>query len=149
MAYLENIANLLRSEGFAPLTVVAGNGSPAELLKTNRKTGIYVLAFQDESAYVGKSNNVVRRYSEHNRRFSEIPYISFKRFRQSALDTAERDLIRKFEAVGIPLHNIALTSENRTVSNPEKSISRGFSGVGSSSETLSWLDGNELPRSKD
>lgn len=72
------------------------------------RCGVYVLRFRAGEAYVGKTRNIVARFSTHARRFGDIERLEFAVCAVNRLDDAERHVIAAVGA-STPLRNIALT----------------------------------------
>jgi hypothetical protein len=103
------IERLLRWSGFAPFRRTAGRLGVADLFDADARTGIYVLAFNDGSYYVGKASDVTGRYRDHRDAKEPIEAISFRAGPQRLLDAHEQDTIAALELIGVPLKNISLT----------------------------------------
>ena len=70
--------------------------------------GIYVLEFDDGARYVGKTVNIVSRYSAHKRRHGDVAAFSFAPCEAALLDYYERAVIRNEQRTH-PLRNLMLT----------------------------------------
>lgn len=98
--------------GFPPLKPVATLPSIAHLFSSKRKNsrcGVYLLAFADNTHYIGQAVEVVRRFSQHRQRHT-ISGFSFLPTREAMLDHVEFDKIRLAENLGFRLINIVHTS---------------------------------------
>ncbi|MCZ7544068.1 MAG: hypothetical protein M5R40_11310 [Anaerolineae bacterium] len=98
--------------GFTQPHHVEGRASIADLFRSGKRCGIYVLHFANGEYYVGQATDVTRRFVQHCRNHCDIRQISFKRVRKnkSALDVEESAVIRLLEADGCRLRNIQLAS---------------------------------------
>ncbi|WP_449371788.1 GIY-YIG nuclease family protein [Arthrobacter psychrolactophilus] len=72
------------------------------------KTGIYVLSFANGDRYVGKSVNVVNRFSTHRRRWPDITHIAFRPFSIEELSLREREVLAAVEQGGYRVRNLDL-----------------------------------------
>ncbi|WP_315914972.1 GIY-YIG nuclease family protein [Arthrobacter sp. lap29] len=72
------------------------------------RTGIYVLSFANGDRYVGKSLNVVNRFANHRRRWSDITYIAFRPFQAAELNARERQVLGAVERINYRVRNIDL-----------------------------------------
>jgi hypothetical protein len=98
--------------GFPPLKPVATLPTVAHLFSSKRKNsrcGVYLLAFPDNTHYIGKAIEVVRRFSQHRQRHA-ISGFSFIPTREALLDRVEFDKIRLAENLGLRLINVVHTS---------------------------------------
>jgi hypothetical protein len=97
--------------GFPPLKPVPTLPSVAHLFSSKRKNsrcGVYLLAFPDDTHYIGKTVEVVRRFSQHRQRYAILGF-SFIPTRETLLDRVEFDKIRLAENLGFRLINIMHT----------------------------------------
>jgi hypothetical protein len=97
---------LIASLGFDPPQDVRGRLSVADLFPVSKgRTGVYLLAFDDGTFYVGQATDVCRRFAQHRDSVGGIVGLTFRAVRKSALDETERGLIRAAEATGLPITN--------------------------------------------
>ena len=104
------LRQMLAEEGFPQLESAKGRSSVADLYKSGRRCGVYVLLFGDGHAYVGQSVDVVRRYAQHVRVHQDIEEISFRELVPDELDATEQGLIRLIERGGHRLRNITFSA---------------------------------------
>lgn len=105
-------ATIYAKLGFPPLKPVATLPSVAHLFSSKRKNsrcGVYLLAFPDNTYYIGQTVEVVYRFSQHLRRHA-ISGFSFIPTRKALLDGVEFDKIRLAENLGFRLINIVHTT---------------------------------------
>lgn len=78
-----------------------------------RKSGIYILEFDNGEAYVGKAKDVVRRSAQH-RDGLHTGYTSlcFLEVQSERLDAVERDTVAACENAGLRLRNLTYASFN-------------------------------------
>ena len=69
------------------------------------RCGIYLLWFADGFSYIGKADDVVRRFGQHRAVHSDIVAFSFQEVERILLDRRERTLIREAETRGLLLRN--------------------------------------------
>lgn len=97
----------LEAEGFSKHLEVKGYPSIAHMFPNKRKRcGIYVLHFTNGECYVGQSVDVVKRYSQHRKRHTDIERLSFMLIPRDALTPKEIAVIRTLSDIGLPLRNI-------------------------------------------
>ena len=103
------IERLLRWGGFGPFRRTTGRLSVADIFAADARTGIYVLAFNDGSYYVGKASDVTGRYRDHHDATEPIEAIAFRAGPQRLLDAHEQDTIAALELIGVTLKNFSVT----------------------------------------
>jgi hypothetical protein len=72
------------------------------------RTGIYILSFANGERYVGKSLNVVNRFSTHRRRWDDITRLAFRPFLAEELNLREREVLASVEQRGYRVRNLDL-----------------------------------------
>ncbi|MGN5734702.1 GIY-YIG nuclease family protein [Arthrobacter psychrochitiniphilus] len=72
------------------------------------RTGIYILSFANGERYVGKSLNVVNRFSTHRRRWEDITHLAFRPFVAEELKRREREVLASVEQRGYRVRNLDL-----------------------------------------
>ena len=72
------------------------------------RTRIYILSFTNGERYVGKSLNVVNRFSTHRRRWDDITHIAFRSFLAEELSLREREILASVEQRGYRVRNLDL-----------------------------------------
>lgn len=88
-----------------------GLNSIAHLLpRASGRCGIYELTFADGQHYVGQAVDVVTRFCDHRRTWSDIVELAFDRVDSSQLDKVERERIRQRETAGVQLRNVVHTA---------------------------------------
>jgi hypothetical protein len=98
--------------GFPALQSVATLPSIAHLLpskKQGHRCGVYLLAFPDNTHYIGQAIEVVRRFAQHRQNHS-ISGFSFIRIKPEKLNKVEIEKIKLAEALGLRLTNIVHTT---------------------------------------
>jgi len=103
---VNTVDSLLAVNQFDKEFYVEGREAVANLLPKNSRCGIYVLHFRDETYYVGQSVDVIRRYVEHRRNYSDIIKLSFKKVDFSGLDYEERYIRNAFQDNGLKLRGV-------------------------------------------
>lgn len=91
---------------FSAWPISSGTSLSAVLPPLHPLSGIYILRFANGEAYVGKSVNVVNRFASHARRWDDIERIEFCPVEAAGHTAAERDMIARVAASGVPLRNI-------------------------------------------
>ena len=96
---------------FPKLTNVTGFKSIAHLFGTSKpRCGIYLLAFPEDTFYIGQAVDVVRRFSQHLKTYEKIEGFTFFKTPKSKLDALEKDLIYRAEKAGLTLLNVVHVS---------------------------------------
>lgn len=86
---------------------VAGSATVAEqVLAAAGRCGIYVLSFYDGQLYVGQAVNVVSRFNDHRKTYSDIAELHFWRVPHEDLDDFEQHAIHALQAEGFLLRNV-------------------------------------------
>jgi hypothetical protein len=97
--------------GFTESHDVQGRLSIADLfLKSKKRYGIYLLEFDDGLYYIGQAVDVVRRFTQHRKNYTNIARLSFQATHRPNLDAQEQLLIHQAESLGVPLINKIYTS---------------------------------------
>ena len=97
---------IIAALGFAPIIDVRGRLSIADLFgKLKSRTGVYLLAFGNQTYYLGQAGEVCRRFVQHCSNVGGIIGFTFKPGRIAKLDDIERSLIRSAESAGLPITN--------------------------------------------
>jgi hypothetical protein len=92
--------------GFIDRINVEGRFSIADKFPMSKsRCGVYLLEFADGLFYIGKAVNVVRRFAQHRKLYTNICYLRFQPVKQKDLDSVEQDLIHHGEASGLALTN--------------------------------------------
>ncbi len=125
------------SLGFPEIQDISGRCSIADIYPP-KSTGVYLLQFPDNTYYIGKSIDVVRRFSQHRKSQEAISGISFMPVRQVKLNDIKQSCISALEQK-CRLKNIALVSS--PVQNSD------FDAVLSASEQKHWLESPVIPSS--
>jgi hypothetical protein len=107
---MSTIIKFLSEHGFTDLRIVTGRSSIADLLRSKRRCGLYVLLFADGRAYIGQSVDVVRRFAQHLKVHQDVEAISFKQVPRNQLDSAEQEAIRAAEQNGHKLRNVTFSA---------------------------------------
>ncbi len=120
---------------------IKGSASIADLFKEKNRCGIYVLDFESGEKYVGKTKDVVQRYSQHRKTHRDIQAISFHEATEDKLDSIEVEAIKLLEAQRFKLRNIALMSDPyfKTVA-----ATRSIDLVMTPKEQEQWLNGKQI-----
>lgn len=132
------ISETLESLGFSSTWYVKERTSIAELVPKKGRCGIYVLWFENGEFYVGKTEDVTRRFLDHRRNFNDLVRVSFQKTAKRDLDLVEDNIIGEFERRQQPLRNIAKTSYSPAGSD--------FELVMSPEEQKAWLNKPSLFR---
>lgn len=96
----------LTSLGFSAPVSTRGRLSVADLFPRTKRRGLYVLHAGDEH-YLGRTENVARRYREHLEHHPDTEAISFRPMPKGDLHSPEQEGIRLLERQGIRLRNSA------------------------------------------
>jgi hypothetical protein len=92
--------------GFPALTDVRGRLSIADLFPARKsRTGVYLLAFDDLTFYIGQAREVCRRFVQHRNALGRISGFSFLPVAGARLDQTERELIHAAESASLPITN--------------------------------------------
>ena len=90
---------------------VKGRISIAEaFLKSKPRCGIYLLSFSDKTFYIGQAIDVVKRFSQHRKRYDNIVKLWFQPVRKSLLNETEQRLIQQAELSKMLLTNKTFVS---------------------------------------
>ena len=100
------LEGVLDGLGFKREYGVAGMRSLSSQYKHKRRTGIYVLHFANGEVYAGQAKNVIRRFSQHAKNYSDIEKVSFKPVGRKNLNIEEKSVIHTLEEAGFHLRNI-------------------------------------------
>ncbi|WP_225768206.1 GIY-YIG nuclease family protein [Inquilinus sp. Marseille-Q2685] len=117
---------------FTPPHDVLNRPSIADLFRKSRRCGIYIIEFQNDELYVGKTSDVARRYGQHRKIHQDIRAIRFQKLKKSELDQSERSLIYRLERAGFGLRNVTFTSIPQPGSD--------FEGIMPIDQQTLWLD---------
>jgi hypothetical protein len=94
---------------FARYELPAGVSLSAVLPALTDRCGIYVLHFDDGHRYVGQARDVLVRFSDHRRRWTDrIVAFEFGAASAADLNELERRTIQQLERQGVGLYNSAL-----------------------------------------
>ena len=108
---LNSLQGVLSKLGFPSPEEVFSLQTIANFFPTSRsRCGIYLLVFLDNTFYIGQAIDVVRRFVQHRRNYSNIFGFSFQPTKPVLLDEVEQDLIHKAERLGLTLLNTVHTS---------------------------------------
>jgi hypothetical protein len=119
--------------GFPAVVSVATLLSIAHLFGSSKtRCGIYLLAFSDQTFYIGQAVDVVRRFAQHRKKYSDINGFSFVPTLRANLNEIERHLIHRAELAGLLLLNAIHVSN--IVGDTD------FDLVVSPSEQALWID---------
>jgi hypothetical protein len=92
--------------GFPAVVPVSTLRSIAQLFgSTKSRCGIYLLEFPGQTFYIGQAVDVVRRFAQHRKTYSEISGFSFISTRRVDLNETERQLIYEAELAGLLILN--------------------------------------------
>ncbi|HEX4953188.1 MAG TPA: hypothetical protein VF017_07320 [Thermoanaerobaculia bacterium] len=95
-----------RQLGFPDALIEGPRYSIADLFLGRKiRRGLYCLFFADGWMYIGLSNDVVKRYAGHRRKWGDISAMTFLPVQRDPLDPLETGLIRRAEALGFRLRN--------------------------------------------
>jgi hypothetical protein len=104
------------------------------------RRGLYVLTFANGERYGGQTVDIVRRYGDHRRRWSDITSVAFLPIPRGDLDGPETDLIHRFRLDSIVARNVThslVTGSRDRTSDLDVLIPEA--------EQLAWLEGGEDP----
>ena len=98
--------------GFDKYLFAKGRRSLADGFTKNNRCGVYILHFEDGQYYVGESIDVVKRYAQHRKTYSDIDYVSFKETAGSQRMKVEKETVYRLENMGYgkKLRNINIVS---------------------------------------
>lgn len=92
--------------GFPPIVDVSGRLSVVDLFAIRKsRTGIYLLAFDDSTFYIGQALDVCRRFIQHRMNVGRIKGFAFIPTLKRNLDQKEKQLIHLAEDLGLPITN--------------------------------------------
>lgn len=106
----KNISILLKERGFSLPLYIKGCCDINHFFENTNKVGIYILHFSDDTKYVGKSIDILKRFKQHNLNYNDIDAISFKPVTINKLDEVEQKTIAFLESNNIQLRNIMYSS---------------------------------------
>ena len=132
--------------GFKRIADVRGITSVVSLFKNSMiLSGIYLQIRPDNTAYIGKTNNMPARFEQHLARGVVIEELAFMPVLAKHIDEKEKQLIALAEKKGIPLDNLALReseSKNRKSLNSilkDSEIDQWLSPCDENPASASWL----------
>ncbi len=142
MNQLSTSETVIQELGFSRTYEVKDRTSIGDLFPI-RRSGLYVLHFENGEYYVGKSVNVVNRYLQHRKNHQDIHKISFRSLTDRSLHLSEeRKATFHLEKNGFALRNI----NNVTFSYAAKT---DFDQVMTKTEQECWLNDLEFIDSMD
>lgn len=90
---------------------VKGRLSISDLFpKTKKRCGIYLLNFSDDTFYIGQAIDVVKRFSQHRKKYDSIIRCWFIEVDREKLNEVEEQLIRSAEDQGLLITNKTFVS---------------------------------------
>lgn len=119
--------------GFPRWRDVANCRTISHFYNPRSRHGVYVLGFANGERYVGRANDVTRRFLQHRITHPDIVSLTFKPVAEAEIAEEERRCIHALERCGLKLRNLA---EMSVVSGP-----RAFDEVVTPAEQESWLTG--------
>lgn len=132
--------------GFKRIADVRGITSVVSLFKNSMiLSGIYLQIRPDNTAYIGKTNNMPARFEQHLARGVVIEELAFMPVLAKYIDEKEKQLIALAEKKGIPLDNLALReseAKNRKSLNSilkDSEIDQWLSPCDKNPVSASWL----------
>lgn len=132
--------------GFKRIADVRGITSVVSLFKNSMiLSGIYLQIRPDNTAYIGKTNNMPARFEQHLARGVVIEELAFMPVLAKYIDEKEKQLITLAEKKGIPLDNLALReseAKNRKSLNSilkDSEIDQWLSPCDENPVSASWL----------
>lgn len=132
--------------GFKRIADVRGITSVVSLFKNSMiLSGIYLQIRPDNTAYIGKTNNMPARFEQHLARGVVIEELAFMPVLAKYIDEKEKQLIALAEKKGIPLDNLALReseSKNRKSLNSilkDSEIDQWLSHCDENLASAAWL----------
>lgn len=128
-----DIWQLLADKSFAKHVTVAGYPSVAHMFRNKRRRcGIYVLHFSNGEFYVGKTFDIVKRYSQHRKKHGDIERISFRPLARKYLTAEEKAVTLMLQQRDLRLRNINIVDFSYAHTN--------FETVMSQADQLRWRD---------
>ncbi|HET7152989.1 MAG TPA: GIY-YIG nuclease family protein, partial [Candidatus Kapabacteria bacterium] len=121
---------------------IKGSASIADLFKEKDRCGIYVLNFSNGEHYVGKTTDIVRRYSQHRHTYSDIEILQFCNISKHKISSVEMDMITTIEKMGYKIRNIAGTET--PYEGDARGSYRAIDLIIKPEEQESWRSGNTL-----
>ncbi|SMB81324.1 GIY-YIG nuclease family protein [Deinococcus hopiensis] len=95
----------LRNEGFPEWVDVTGRASVVDDYLPRERYGIYVLRFENNHYYVGRSVDVADRFRDHSQKWTDLKAITFQAFPEQDLSVLEKEYIRLLRREGFELRN--------------------------------------------
>lgn len=90
---------------------VQGRISVSDLFsKSKARCGIYLLSFSDNTYYIGQATDVVKRFSQHRKKYSNVEMLWFQPVSKKTLNDLEKLTIAKAERSGLLLTNKSLVT---------------------------------------
>ena len=108
--------------------------------KSRNRHGIYLLVFSDGLFYIGKTNNFVKRFTQHKKNHPDIIEFYYQLCRRKDLDSKEQELIHQAQSLGLPLTNIVHVSS--VLGETDLDL------IFSEKEQTLWLDNNLVDMNK-
>jgi hypothetical protein len=107
---MAELTAFLREMNFLRTYDVSPDVPLAKIFRHKKRCGIYVLHFANGEVYAGQAVNVVRRYSQHCKKYSDIVRVSFKSVALLKLNDEEKRVIWELEKGGYHIRNIVHAS---------------------------------------
>lgn len=128
----EEIINSLGFDCDNPFDVIGKNSISHLFTENDNRCGIYLLKYPDNTYYIGKSKDVVKRFRQHCMSYENIVHVWFQSVEEENLDGVERQLIHNAESDGLLLINSVHVSSLYGESRLDNVISRN--------EQQEWLE---------
>lgn len=131
-----DIWQALADKNFAKHVPVAGYRSVAHMFCNKRtRCGIYVLHFTNGEYYVGRTIDIVKRYSQHRKKHADIECISFRPLARKYLTAEEKAVVLMLRQADLPLRNINIVDFSYAHTD--------FETVMSQADQLRWRDNQD------
>ena len=89
---------------------VGGLASIADLYPEGKRRGIYILSFADGEMYVGRTDDITRRFDQHRKVYNDIVGLTLKRVAKHDLGEAARSVIHSLQREGRVIRNVTFSS---------------------------------------
>uniref|UniRef100_I2Q2Z2 Putative endonuclease n=1 Tax=Desulfovibrio sp. U5L TaxID=596152 RepID=I2Q2Z2_9BACT len=110
MTNYKRIKELFSKLGFCDFIDTFGGISIADSFGNKKRCGLYCLAFNDDTFYIGQAIDIPRRFIQHRKTYDDIKKFCFKVTNKEDLSTSEEFAIKFIEKHGVILRNIMHTS---------------------------------------
>jgi len=106
ITYLEQQKQTIRSLGFNDFIDYKDSHATFQALDADNRCGVYCLAFDDVTFYIGQSVDILNRLTQHKKENNTITQFAFQKVNKEHLAFTEEYAIKAADRKGIRLRNI-------------------------------------------